>query len=542
MPKSLRVLVIEDCESDVDLIVAHLSRGGFELTYEQVQNAPELQSALTRRTWDIVLSDYLLPHFDAQAALKILRARQPDLPVIIISGTIGEETAVAAMRAGASDYLVRDNLSRLIPAIDRELRDSEGRRRRRETERTLRQKEAELAAIFDHAPIAMILVDETMQIRSINRTGCAISGQASADLVGQPIEAALHCMHADESAQGCRFSPACRNCNLHDAIERTLTEGTAQHDVELAIPIECTPSRVTLHFTLSANPLLLDGCRMAVVCLEDYTERKAASEARDRHAAALRLSNRELSASRRELAQFIHSSTHDLRAPIVSIHGFASRLKNHLADHLDEKAAHYLDRVLGNALHVEVLLADLVHVARIMPEHVVFHPLRTQTLVADVMDDLGPRAREAGVKLLCPNSLPSIIGHADSLREMLQQLIGNAILYGGTDVTIGFDAEMPGPERSVGAFFVQDQGPGLPTLYHKRVFQLFRRGPEGLPRSPGTGIGLPIARRIVTAHGGVIWIASEPDEGCTIYFTLPIAFDSERDVQPTYSASGGITR
>ena len=207
MPKPLRVLIIEDCDSDVDLIVAHLARGGFELAHERIQTAPELQSALSRRAWDIVLSDYILPSFDAPTALKILRARRPDLPVIIISGTIGEETAVAAMRAGASDYLMKDNLARLIPVIDRALRDSEMRRQQRSAERTLREKEAELAAIFDHAPMAMILVDEAMQIRSINRAGCAITGLPSPELIGRPIESSLRCLHAIESSQGCRFSP-----------------------------------------------------------------------------------------------------------------------------------------------------------------------------------------------------------------------------------------------------------------------------------------------------------------------------------------------
>ena len=131
MNKLLRALIVEDCESDAALLLAELEQAGYEITYERVQTAEAMREALGRAQWDVVLSDYSLPQFSAPAALEVLKATGHDLPFIIISGTIGEDTAVTALKSGAHDYLVKGRLARLIPALERELRDVVGRRDRR---------------------------------------------------------------------------------------------------------------------------------------------------------------------------------------------------------------------------------------------------------------------------------------------------------------------------------------------------------------------------------------------------------------------------
>lgn len=131
MTKLLKALIVEDDERDATLLRRELNRGGYELSSERVETAEALNAALDREAWDIVLSDYSMPRFSAPAALELVRRRGFDLPFIIVSGTIGEETAVEAMRAGANDFMPKGAMARLLPAIDRELREAAARAERK---------------------------------------------------------------------------------------------------------------------------------------------------------------------------------------------------------------------------------------------------------------------------------------------------------------------------------------------------------------------------------------------------------------------------
>ena len=138
MNKTLRVLQVEDSERDAALLTRHLSRAGYELISERVETPEAMRAALEAQEWDVILCDYSMPHFNALSALALLKEMELEIPFIIISGTIGEEVAVEAMRAGAHDYLMKDKLARLAPAIERELLESENRRARRRAEDALR--------------------------------------------------------------------------------------------------------------------------------------------------------------------------------------------------------------------------------------------------------------------------------------------------------------------------------------------------------------------------------------------------------------------
>jgi signal transduction histidine kinase len=135
--KPLRTLIVEDSEQDATLLIRELRRGGYDLSFERVETPDAMHAALDRRSWDIVLSDYSMPRFSGPAALALVRGRNLDLPFIIISGTVGEETAVASLRAGAHDFLVKGSLARLLPAIDREMREAAVRAERKKIQEQL---------------------------------------------------------------------------------------------------------------------------------------------------------------------------------------------------------------------------------------------------------------------------------------------------------------------------------------------------------------------------------------------------------------------
>ena len=142
-PKPLKVLVIEDSEVDALLLLEQLRAGGYAPDARRVDNAEDLMAALDTHKWDIIFSDHNMPRFNSTEALEIVRSSALDVPFIIVSGVIGEETAVAAMRAGAQDYLMKGNLARLVAAVDRELNEAEERRARRAAERALLAQEEE---------------------------------------------------------------------------------------------------------------------------------------------------------------------------------------------------------------------------------------------------------------------------------------------------------------------------------------------------------------------------------------------------------------
>ena len=150
----LRVLIAEDSEDDARLLLRELERAGFDPAYERVDRAAAMQAALDRHPWDLVIGDYSMPEFSGPAALALLRARDLDTPFIFVSGTIGEDVAVEAMKAGAQDFLTKGNLRRLIPAIERELRDAEVRRERRRAQTALLER-ARLAELTSDVGIAL---------------------------------------------------------------------------------------------------------------------------------------------------------------------------------------------------------------------------------------------------------------------------------------------------------------------------------------------------------------------------------------------------
>lgn len=148
----LSILLVEDNEDDAYLLISRFRRAGYAVESERVQTREELEAALIKRPWDLVLSDYRLPSFSGEAALQLVKSRGLDVPFLIISGAIDDRTASAAMRAGAQDYLSKDRLDRLIPAVERELREARIRRERKVAIAAARDQEARFAALAENIP------------------------------------------------------------------------------------------------------------------------------------------------------------------------------------------------------------------------------------------------------------------------------------------------------------------------------------------------------------------------------------------------------
>ena len=198
MSPPLRVLIVEDSEDDVLLLLRELRRGGYQPAHERVETPEGMEAALEKGMWDLVVSDHSMPHFNSSAALKMLREKgYPDLPFIIVSGRIGEDVAVEAMKAGAQDYIMKDNLARLTSAIERELREAEGRRERRRAEEALREAEEKYRGIFENAVEGIFQTTVDGRLLTANPAMARILGYESPEELLEGVENVAEQLYAD---------------------------------------------------------------------------------------------------------------------------------------------------------------------------------------------------------------------------------------------------------------------------------------------------------------------------------------------------------
>lgn len=210
MTKPIRVVIVEDSENDTRLLIRELQRGGFELEFQRVDSPGAMVAALSSQPWDLIISDYSMPHFSGLAALQVLKQSGLDLPFIMVSGTIGEDVAVAAMKEGVHDYVMKGNLPRLVTAIERELRDAEVRRERKRMDERLsylakydpltdlpnrnllseRLEQALISARQEGRPLALMVMDLN-HFKEINDTMGHQAGDVLLREVGSRLKGAL---------------------------------------------------------------------------------------------------------------------------------------------------------------------------------------------------------------------------------------------------------------------------------------------------------------------------------------------------------------
>jgi PAS domain S-box-containing protein len=166
--KSLRVLIIEDSENNALLLIRNLKKGGYNPVYERMETADAMKKALKEKQWDIILCDYSLSKFNAPSAIAILKETNIDIPLIVITGAIGEETAAECMRLGAQDFIMKGNMSRLCPAIARELEDAEIRNKEKQAEEKLRHEEQRFRAFIEHSSDIIVIMNREGIITYVN--------------------------------------------------------------------------------------------------------------------------------------------------------------------------------------------------------------------------------------------------------------------------------------------------------------------------------------------------------------------------------------
>lgn len=287
MNQPLRILIVEDSAADARLVANTLTEAGYDVTWDRVEAADTMREALARAPWDAVLSDYAMPHFDAPSALAVLRSSGLDLPFIIVSGAVGEETAVAAMRNGAHDYVMKDRLTRLPAALARELKDAAVRRERHALEARLRDEDTRIRALVERAHEAVVLLDTGGRIAYTSPASERILGYPPGEQMGRFAFELIHPADVEETR----------------AAFRSLCE---QPGGALLREVRCVrKDGATCWLDLAAtNQLHVPSIRGIVVNYRDVTERKRIEAELLRRNRELALINRIIVTTNTELEPF----------------------------------------------------------------------------------------------------------------------------------------------------------------------------------------------------------------------------------------------
>ncbi len=508
MSRPLRVLIVEDSEDDTQLLLHELRRGGYDPMHERVDSAATMEQALAGQQWDMVIADYGIPNFNSMAALALLKERGLDLPFIIVSGAITEETAVATMKAGAHDYLLKGNLKRLIPAIERELREAKSRRERRRAEEALRESEKRLQAILDNSPALIFLKNTEGRYLYVNPQFAKLTPLTREQILGKTDDEIFL------PAQAAAF----RTNDL-----KVLQAGVALEFEEVADQQDGPHTSIVSKFPLrNAEGKVYAICGIAT----DITERKSLE-------AQLRQSQK-----MEAIGQLAGGIAHDFNNLLTVINGYSELMLLSLPVEHPHCATFEQIRQAGEK--ASRLNRQLMAFSR----QQVLQPkvLDLNAVVANI-DTMLQRVIGEDIDLLTILSpgLASVKADPGQIEQVLMNLLVNArdaMPAGGrltietADVVLDTDYARTHVAVNPGRYVmlaVSDNGCGMDAETQARIFEPFFTTKE---LGKGTGLGLSTVYGIVKQSGGNIGVYSEPGRGTTFRIYLPRIEEAAEAVEP----------
>ncbi|APG28625.1 hypothetical protein A7E78_12685 [Syntrophotalea acetylenivorans] len=396
--RHLNVLIVEDSEDDVLLLKRHLRQGGYLIHCGWVDTAAALNQALSEESWDVVISDYSLPSFTAIDALFMLQKKGLDIPFIIVSGAIGEEIAVSAMKAGAHDYVMKDNLARLGPAIERELREAAMRRDRYEAEEALKESEREnreisreFRALLDNIPDSLTLLDSSMQVVWSNLSTAKLLNCNPDELANHHCEK----LWTDCSARGddCPVRKSFISCQVEKAVIKANDDRTWG---VRAIPISNRHGQV------------VSVIKMASDITRQIQLREEASRAGQL-------------ASLGELAAGV---AHEINNPINGIINYAQILADQFSE--DAENQEIVQEIIDEGERIANIAKNLLDFAKARPEFK--KPVSAEDILAASLALTKSQLNRDGIKLIIDMNpgLPPVLAHLQQVQQVILNLISNA--------------------------------------------------------------------------------------------------------------------
>jgi two-component system, cell cycle sensor histidine kinase and response regulator CckA len=509
--EGIRILLIEDSDDDAFLVERELRKGLSVARLRRVQDAEEMREALREAEYDAVVSDWSLPSFGAQGALEVVRDVAIDLPFIITSGTIDEQTAVAALKAGAHDFILKTNLARLVPAIEREVRESKVRAARRRAEEDLRASEARYSELFENSPMPMWVVDRTtLAFLAVNAAALKQYGYGREEFA----KMTLADLRLPEDA------PAMRQAIADPPEMSRLARHRRRDGVILSVEIQAHD------FTFEGHPARL-------ASLHDITRRLQAEE-------SLRKSEEQLRQAQKldAIGSLAGGIAHDFNNMLTVILSYATLVTRELKpgdpirDDVEEisragKRACEMTQQLLAFSRKQMLQPRVVDLNRVV---VGMEKMFRRLLGADI-----------DLSLLTAPKLTKVFVDPSQVEQIIMNLVVNArdasprggkVTIETLDVTLDDSYAAAHVGVTAGNYVmlaVTDTGTGMDRETQARIFEPFFTTKE---QGKGTGLGLSTVFGIVKQSGGHVWVYSEPGRGTTLKVYLP-AREGEEDAVAT---------
>jgi PAS domain S-box-containing protein len=498
----LAVLIVEDSQEDEELLLMELRRLGYEVTHQRVETAMEMSDALAERDWHVIISDYHLPEFDALGALRVLAGSRLDIPLIIMSGTVGEETAVRALHAGAEDFIVKGRLSRLGSALERALRERATRAARRQAEEALRVSELRFRKLWESGIVGLFVASKTGAVHEANETFLSMIGYSRADLAAGRVD-------------WMRMTPAEGRAECAQTIAEVFQTG-----------VMAPREKEYVRKDGSRAPILLTGASIdesrAMAVVLDLTRQKTV-EAQFRQAQKMEAVGR--------LAGGIAHDFNNVLSVILSYAEIiyrdprsdeAIRADMHEVRTAGQRASELTRQLLAFSRQqiLELRVIDLNQVLASLKG------MLRRVLGADVELTLLPAAELGNVRADTGQIEQVLMNLAVNARDAMPT--GGKLTIQTSNVEL--DAEYasvhadvtPGPYAMIA---VTDTGVGMDAETRARIFEPFFTTKE---KGKGTGLGLATVFGIVKQSGGHIWVYSEPGIGTCFRIYLPRVVEEVR--------------
>ncbi len=470
---NVKILFIEDDKQDYELILLALKKANFNVTSDRVLTELELSQKLKQKSWDLVISDNKLPTLSGSQTLKIVREIDPEIPFILVSGTIGEEAAVEAMRSGANDYILKDNLSRLAPAIEREIREAKLRLKQKQNKRNLILSELKYQLLTESIKNVFFALDHDLKFTFCNETTHKeFNKKKMVDLYFYDV------------------FPEWKDKNITRLISKTMENGKTNN---VSITYESNESEYY-------EGTIFPTSEGVSVLLNKVTELK-----RNRDS-LIRLNN--------ELETLLYRIAHDLRGPVASVIGLINISKND--SHFQKEQ--FLEMMSSSMSKLNHILKELINISNIKlgkPHIQLFH---VKPIINEIIENIKFSDHNDQVNWIIDiDENLDVLSDIRLFRCIWQNLIGNAVKYSneGKVNEIKISAI-----KSNGKLYVSisDTGQGISAKQYPRLYEMFYRGNVA---SSGPGLGLYVVKNALMKIKGEIEINKNYKKGARFDVWLP---------------------
>ncbi|MBL0420032.1 response regulator [Ramlibacter sp. AW1] len=498
---SLRALLLEDSRFDAELLREKLLASYPEARLAVVGNERDFRDALQLGGWDVVLSDYEVPGFDGEQALKLARELCPGTPFIFVSGVIGEDNAVEMLKRGATDYVSKGRLSRLPLVVERALREVGERVARGEAQLRLREANDIYARVVDSLRgYAVILLDERGVVRSWNQAACEIFGLSRTQAIGSPLERLFTPEDRQAGVPQMELAQAVRRGKADDNRWLMRSDGLRLWAEGVLIPLHGDQGQHT------------GFCKIVRDATADY-----------RDAEALRAAKEEAERANKAKDRFLAVLSHELRTPLAPI-ATAAHLLERVAT-VPEKYRNLLPMIQRNIALESRLIEDLLDLTAISAGklHLKFETVDMHRVAQTVADMLDAQIQEKHLRLELHLQASHSLIDADEAR--MQQVVWNLVRNAVKFTPEGGRIELrTASEDDIFVLHCVDSGIGIDTEALPRIFGAFEQADQEVSgRFGGLGLGLAIARGLVLEHGGRIQASSAGrGQGATFTLRLPL--------------------